>query len=109
MLRYVESNPLRAGLAKRAEQWPWSSLSGREQAQDMLGAWPVDRPRGWTELVNEIRGTQVEAVRESVIRGRPFGGEAWQRRVAGNLGLENTFRARGRPKKKRRAEVQPHS
>src|SRR5271170_4299613 len=26
LLRYVEANPLRAKLVKRAEQWPWSSL-----------------------------------------------------------------------------------
>src|SRR5438093_3976224 len=26
VLRYVERNPLRAGLVRRAEDWPWSSL-----------------------------------------------------------------------------------
>ena len=29
MLRYVERNPLRAGLVGRAEDWPWSSLACR--------------------------------------------------------------------------------
>src|SRR5436190_718858 len=28
VLRYVERNPLRAGLVERAELWPWSSLHG---------------------------------------------------------------------------------
>ncbi len=27
VLRYIERNPLRAGLVERAESWPWSSLS----------------------------------------------------------------------------------
>ena len=26
VLRYIERNPLRAGLVERAERWPWSSL-----------------------------------------------------------------------------------
>ena len=102
VLRYVESNALRAGLAKQAEQWAWSSLSGREQAQQMLSDWPVDRPRDWVEMVNEVPEKEVEAVRRSVVKGRPFGGEMWQKRVAARLGLENTFRARGRPKRERK-------
>jgi len=27
VIRYVERNPLRAGLVDRAEDWPWSSLA----------------------------------------------------------------------------------
>jgi putative transposase len=31
VLRYVERNPLRAGLVERAEDWPWSSLRAWRQ------------------------------------------------------------------------------
>ena len=41
----------------------------------------------------------LEEVRTSVVRGRPFGSEAWQESTAKQLGLESTFRARGRPRK----------
>ena len=34
----------------------------------------------------------------SLRRGRPFGDESWQRRTAARLGLEHTFRSRGRPR-----------
>src|SRR6202035_582079 len=47
--RYVEGNPLRAGLVKRAEAWRWSSL-GRGPAKGHaipLGRWPVERPEDW--------------------------------------------------------------
>ncbi len=104
VLRYVESNAARAGLVKRAERWAWSSLSGREQAQQMLSEWPVERPRDWVEMVNEIPEREVEGVRRSVLKGSPYGGEMWQKRMAGKLGLENTLRARGRPKKKEKVE-----
>jgi putative transposase len=38
-------------------------------------------------------------VRRSVQRGQPYGDESWARRVAVRLGLESTFRPRGRPRK----------
>ena len=34
MCRYVERNPLRANLVKRAQDWNWSSLSARQKKHD---------------------------------------------------------------------------
>lgn len=53
--RYVEANALRAGLVKRAEDWPWGGLRVRREAgrRLRLSPWPVDRPRDWTARVNE--------------------------------------------------------
>jgi putative transposase len=42
---------------------------------------------------------ELAAVRRSVVRGQPFGSEAWTRRTAHRLGLAHTLRQRGRPKK----------
>ncbi len=65
-----------------------------------LWKWPVPRPRNWVELVNEVQTEgELEALRRSVVRGRPFGREEWQRRTAKQLGLEHTLRPRGRPRK----------
>ena len=48
--RYVERNPLRAGLVKRAENWKWSSLWRRERGspseRGLLSEWPVQAPAG---------------------------------------------------------------
>jgi putative transposase len=53
--RYVERNPVRAGLAERVEEWLWSSASRIGEAQGVaLAAWPVDRPPHWREFVNEV-------------------------------------------------------
>jgi hypothetical protein len=38
-------------------------------------------------------------LRLSLNRGRPFGDAEWQARTAARLGLEKTFRPRGRPRK----------
>ncbi|HEV8604271.1 MAG TPA: transposase [Tepidisphaeraceae bacterium] len=104
VMRYVESNALRARMVRRAEKWTWSSLGarlmGRREAVEMLSEWPVERPGDWVEMVNEVPEKEVEEVRMSVVKGRPFGGEIWQKRVGGRLGLESTFRGRGRPRMK---------
>lgn len=103
--RYVERNALRANLVQRAEDWCWGSLWQRRQRARLedyppLSDWPLNRPRDWTALVNRPpTEAEVEALRTSVTRGRPFGAEAWQKRTAKRLGLESTFRSRGRPKR----------
>ena len=45
VMRYVERNPLRAGLVRRAEAWPWSSLRGHiGRSDDLLSRSPVPLP-----------------------------------------------------------------
>jgi putative transposase len=106
VMRYVESNPLRAKMVRRAEDWPWSSLGGAAGANGVkveVEEWPVERPRGWVGVVNEgVEEGEVERLRVSVKRGRPFGGEKWVKRVVGRLGLEGTMRDPWRPRKKRK-------
>jgi putative transposase len=47
LCRYVEANPLRAALVKRAEQWQWSGLWRRRHRGKglTLSEWPVKRLR----------------------------------------------------------------
>jgi putative transposase len=82
VLRYVESNALRAGLVRRAERWAWSSMSGRNGAQQMLSEWPVERPRDWVGIVNDVPEKEVEAVRARLAKSRPYGTDEWQKRTA---------------------------
>ncbi len=103
VLRYVEHNPLRADLVKRAEDWRWSSLSCRLAGDDVaarrLHAWPVAYPGNWLDCVNQPQtNAELEAVRSSVTRGRPFGSDGWVTGVVKRLGLESTTRPRGRPR-----------
>lgn len=101
--RYVEANPLRAGRVERAEDWPWSSLHNRlhRGASDLrCEPWPVRRPGGWRETVNRpLREAELEAVRTSVRRGRPYGSPQWIDATADRLGLTSTLRSPGRPRK----------
>jgi putative transposase len=101
VLRYVERNALRAKLVRKAENWRWSSLWRRQHGEaSLLSDWPVLEPAGWPALVNAPHTeAELAAVRHALIRGAPFGSADWTRRTAHRLGLESTFRRRGRPKK----------
>ena len=100
VLRYVERNPLRASLVKRAELWRWSSLGAREESAHFLDAGPVPRVRNWRAWVNRPQTeAELEAVRRCIQRGAPYGSRRWQRRTARRLGLESSLRPRGRPRK----------
>ncbi len=102
--RYIERNPLRAGMVENVEQWRWSSLWRRCQAdaalREILSDWPVQAPRDWSRWVQQPQTEgELAAVRRSVLRGRPFGEDRWARRVAEQFGLESTFRSPGRQAK----------
>ena len=104
VVRYVERNPLRANMVRRAEAWRYSSLwrriSGTPESRRILSDWPLPRPRSWLQYVNQPQSeAELKAIRLSVQRGQPYGGDAWARATAARLGLESTFRARGRPRK----------
>jgi putative transposase len=102
VLRYIERNPLRAGLVERAEAWPWSSLCWLAlPAQAPVGLEPgtVLRGRDWVEGVNPaMTEAEVERVRLCMCRDRPFGSDAWTTATGRRLGLESSLRLRGRPR-----------
>ena len=104
VLRYVERNPLRAGLVERAEAWKWGSAHARRQ-QPAAREWLADPqapslPRQWRRLVNRPQThAEVGAVRNCLLRGTPFGDQKWTSNTAARLGLESTTRPRGRPRK----------
>jgi putative transposase len=104
VLRYVERNPLRAGRVARAEEWRWSSLARRQRPEEhllpLLCPWPVPLPEAWTRHVQQPEtDAELAAVRRCVVRNQPFGSALWQRQTAARLGLQYTFRPRGRPQK----------
>ena len=104
LLRYVEANPRRAGLVRKAEQWRWSSLTAPHtpDGRMLLADAPLPRPPDWVTIVNQTLDPQALATaRESVKRGRPFGEPAWVKRTADRLGLGFTLRQRGRPRKEK--------
>ena len=100
VVRYVERNALRAGLAAKAEDWSWSSLSNRAVGP-RIDLETLPRNDGWAGFVNApMTEAEADAVRLSIVRDRPFGGESWTLATAQRLGLTSSLNPRGRPKHK---------
>ena len=103
VMRYVERNPLRAGLVARAELWPWSSARRRVtriavSGEIPLSQGPVPLPEDWLDSVNASETLdELARLRTSVHRGAPLGDREWTRETVVRLGLEHTLRPQGRP------------
>ena len=89
-VRYVELNPVRAGLVERPGDYPWSSaaahLSGRDdglvQAAPMLGM--VD---DWASyLALDVDEAEMAALRRHERTGRPLGDAGFMARLEQGLG-----------------------
>lgn len=79
-LRYVELNPVRAGMVSAAEQWQWSSAAAHCGAAAAEGALQVERwAERWTAdewkqfLADGESPSQVSALRRCTYTGRPLG------------------------------------
>ena len=78
-VRYVENNPVRAGLETFAEDYPWSSapshVLGKPDA--LLSPCPVQKPgKDWAAYLREKEeDDELKEIRRHIMTGRPLGGE----------------------------------
>jgi len=103
LVRYVERNPKRANLVKKAEQWKWSSVwrreRGNEEQKKLLAPWPVLPPPNYLMWLNNPQTAKEEdAIQRSITKSSPFGSDAWVTRIIKEFGLEQTLRSAGRQK-----------
>jgi len=101
-LRYVEGNPVRAGLVKSASEWEWSShreVIGK-RGRLLVDKIPIELPIEWDKYVDEpLTDKELGRLRQSVNRQSPYGEREWQIKVSKKYRLESTLRKKGRPKK----------
>lgn len=106
---YVERNPVRAGMAARAEEYAWSSAAahcGRRNAPLLATDWP---PEGivpdWSAwLAAEQPAEQVKAIRQRTMTGRPCGETSFIERLEGMLGRALKLKRPGRKPKRGRSD-----
>jgi putative transposase len=104
--RYVELNPVRAGLVAKAEEWPRSSarahLSGRDDR--LVKAAPLLAMVGdWKAFLNSaIREEDLRDLREHGRTGRPLGSATFLERLEAIVGRVLKPQKGGRPAKLRK-------
>ena len=89
-LRYVELNPVRAGLVERAEQWRWSSARAHLGiAGDGITALAAGQERvtDWRAFLSTGLGDdERDAIRAGERNGRALGGAAFAGRLSAAVG-----------------------
>lgn len=110
-MRYIELNPVRAGLCAEPAQWPWSSAAHHlgvtrqplitEHGQYWsLGNTPFEREHAYREfLAQGVPSQEQFQYTEAVLRGRPVGSPAFLKPLATDHAKVVTQRPRGRPRK----------
>ena len=103
LIRYVERNPLRANLIRDPLAWKYSSLyrryKGTEKEKKILGEWSIKEPKDYlTYLTTPESDDELEALRCSVNKGRPFGDDDWMLDMVEKHDLYSTTRSGGRPR-----------
>lgn len=103
-VRYLEQNPVRAGLARQAEDYPWSSARGHTgRAVDPLLSdrtgllEPVGNWSEWLRQENDSLETDLLCLHTRT--GRPLGEKEFERRIETATTRRLRARPRGRPRK----------
>jgi putative transposase len=112
--RYVEFNPVRAGIVDDPGKYRWSSYKykvGREDSNwldldpcyEGLGTTDKERKQRYKEWVNgSIPEGEWELIRQAVQRGQLTGGRRFIEEIAKKIGRRIEFRGQGRPKESRK-------
>jgi len=102
VLKYIERNPVRAGLTQCVEEWRWGSAHQRlnaTDAQKFLDESPLPLPRDYRDWVNtQDKEDELTQIRSSIKKGRPCGSDDWVSQMVDRYSLDGTIRERGRPR-----------
>jgi len=106
-VRYVELNPVRAGMVPRAESYPWSSCAEHAALCDMTGLLCTASPfpgnitaAGWTDWINApIADGEFDRLRSDTLSGRPCGSNPFVKDMELRLGRLLQKPEPGRPRK----------
>jgi putative transposase len=105
-LRYIEQNPLRAGLVRQAWKYPWSSAAAHLEGRDAAGLlnlsyWKqISAQVDWREALQKKQSEEmIERIRLNTHSGRPLAGDSFLSKLETRLNRRLRPLPVGRPKK----------
>lgn len=109
-MRYIEMNPVRAGMVDHPAEYPWSSYRANAQAEpdsmitvhecySRLGEPAEVRCHRYRSLFDHQLGEgETDAIRAALTLSTPLGDERFIQQVEGETGLQFGYAKRGRPR-----------
>ena len=109
--RYIELNPLRAGIVGRPEQYVWSSFGAKTGLREdrrldldpcylAMGETEQQRQSRYAAFVSRgVRPSELMLIREALQRGQLTGSERFVDEIDRKLGVRVERRGQGRPAK----------
>jgi putative transposase len=105
-MRYVERNPVRAGMERRAENYRWSSAAAHcgmrpDALLDTHSNWSkhLAQVEDWSAWLGEgDESDELTMLRRNADKGLPCGSETFVRSLELQAGRVLTYRPQGRPK-----------
>ena len=108
-LRYVELNPVRSGLCRKPEEWPWSSARGNlGLSSDPILSTKVNNKlvSNWADFLSTPEDlAEIDSLRRKTSIGRPAGDEKFIQNLESKTGRQIQPRRAGRRKKLRVKEI----
>ena len=98
-VRYVENNPVKAGLVSQAEQWPWSSARAHiaQKSDGLTDIAAVGQHIANWQAMLSLGLEAADQVDHAIRTGLPLGAGAWRADLAQQFG-RSTVPARRGPK-----------
>ena len=109
--RYIELNPVRAGMVRTPADYPWSSfqanahgkgdqLTHPHEVYQGLGKTDADRQRAYRELFRQRPDpADMQSLREAISLCVPVGNERFKSQIERRLKQRISYLPRGRPRK----------
>ncbi len=109
--RYIELNPVRAGMVKNPADYPWSSytfhaygarnhLLDTHPFYDLFGKTLQEKQQRYRQFVLEgIPDAKLKEIRESIISGKGYSSQDYLRKTGASFRMRLLRGRRGRPRK----------
>ena len=103
-VRYVENNPVRAGMVECAEEYNWSSAKEHleKKSDDVLthDCYLEDEIKDWSAYLRDMDDkVLVESIQKNSMTGRPCGDDGFIEIIEGIVGRRLKALPSGRPRK----------
>ena len=89
-VRYIERNPVKAGICKNPEEYEWSSAKAHKNEKDdnLVKVRPIlERVKNWSKYISELNGREDEMkIQCHENTGRPLGSNGFIKKLENKLG-----------------------